>query len=364
MLELQKFIKENRNWEELLAAPPYNLNISHKDSLVLFKYNQIASNFSLEVVKEARGTILEDGTFNVICYPLYKFFNYGETNAAQLDWKNGVSCQEKVDGSLIKVFYYDGEWRVATNGTIDARDADLDCIGYKNFRELFDAAAQRVGLDLNELCLDYTYVFELYGPFNRIVVPYEKIGLKHLSTRRVDTLEEVELDIGIPKPLTYKYQTLGECIEAAKKFDFTKEGFVIVDHNYNRLKCKSPAYVAAHRTLNNGNLNLERAIELIRTNEIEEFLNYFPVYKDFVEEVKDKLEHLKQSLSHVRVHFAEVVSKCCSRAKYAQEGKTVYKGFLLPFWFALYDNPTLDEEEWLNKMNTKKLAKFYLDFYS
>lgn len=45
MLELQKFIKENRNWEELLAAAPYNLNISHKDNLVLFKYSQVDSDF-------------------------------------------------------------------------------------------------------------------------------------------------------------------------------------------------------------------------------------------------------------------------------------------------------------------------------
>ena len=42
----------------------------------------------------------------------------------QRNWIGGMAFlgQEKVDGSLIKVFYYDGEWRVATNGTIDARD--------------------------------------------------------------------------------------------------------------------------------------------------------------------------------------------------------------------------------------------------
>lgn len=363
MLELQRFIKENPNWESILVEKPYNLIISRKGNLILFRYNQIASDFSLEIVKEARGIILEDETFNVVCYPLYKFFNYGETNAAVLDWQNGVSCQEKVDGSLIKVFFYDGEWRVATNGTIDARDADLDNPYYKNFRELFNAAAERVGLNLEELCLDYTYVFELYGPFNRIVVPYNEIGLKHLSTRRVDNLEEVELDIGIPKPLTYTYQTLDDCIEAAKGFDFTQEGFVIVDHNYNRLKCKSPQYVAAHRMLNNGNLNIERAIDLIRTNEIEEFLNYFPNYKEFVNNIKNNLESLRSSLNETKKLALFTKKLCSSRAEYAKLVQPSNKTFTSSFWFAVYDNPELTSKDWLDKMTTKKLAQFYSNYF-
>lgn len=369
-LKIVNFIKSHSNWEELLTSSPYNLTIKRDGKLILFKYNQISSDFNEEICCEARGLILEEGDWKVVRMAFKKFFNIGESYAAKIDWNTAVAT-EKIDGSIISVFYYDGKWKITTSSTINAFKAELNGVGpYKNFGELFESV-----LPLSTFA-NYNkhrcWTFELVSPYNKVVIDYPETKVYLLSVRDMDSFEELGLNSvemladanGLAVPQRYYLNNEADYRKVVEQMPEGHEGIVVRDANGERVKIKTLLYFEMHRAKNNGNLNLERAIELIRTNEIEEFLNYFPVYKDFVEEVKDKLEHLKQSLSHVRVHFAEVVSKCSSRAKYAQEGKTIYKGFLLPFWFALYDNPTLDEEEWLNKMNTKKLAKFYLDFYS
>ena len=75
MLELQKFMQEHDNWAELLAAEPYNLKISYYEKLVMFKYNQLTADFSIPLVREARGIILErKSPYRVICWPFEKFF--------------------------------------------------------------------------------------------------------------------------------------------------------------------------------------------------------------------------------------------------------------------------------------------------
>ena len=67
-------------------------------NLVLFKYSQIASDMSLPIVQESRGVILDEADgWRVVSRAYDKFFNYGEPNAAEIDWTTAV-VQEKVDG--------------------------------------------------------------------------------------------------------------------------------------------------------------------------------------------------------------------------------------------------------------------------
>ena len=161
MLNLQKFIFAHENWRELLAAKPYCIKIVEEGNLVLFKYSQIDSDFFNPIVKECRGIILEKDTWRVVAYPFKKFFNFGEAYADEIDWESAV-VETKEDGSLIKVYYYDGEWRVGTNGTICAENAESNAGPYKNFRQLFDAAAEKCGLDFSRLNRYYTYIFVFF----------------------------------------------------------------------------------------------------------------------------------------------------------------------------------------------------------
>ena len=358
MIKIINFIREHDNWEELLSSPPYSLSIKRKDTRILFKYSQIDSDFSLEIVREARGLILEDKTWNVVCYPFKKFFNYGEAYADEIDWKT-AKVTSKEDGSLIKVYFYNGEWRVGTNSTIDAEDAVLNSPYYRNFRELFDVAANNCKFDFDRLDPNYTYLMELCSCYNTIVVPYNEPKLFHIGTRNNITCEEVEVDIGIEKPKQYMLSSLDDCIAMAATFDFTKEGFVVVDKNYHRVKVKSEDYVRVHRLANNGSITLERAIDLIRINELEEFLVYCPQYTDFINDVRHRFNKFYSDI-YFNVNMALIEKmECETRKDFAAVAKT----FKYPMvWFKVYDTKSFDIDAWINSLTAAKLAS-YLEKY-
>lgn len=356
MLNIVKFIIEHpHDWEALLTSPPYSLSIKRKDTRILFKYSQIESDFSLDIVKEARGLILEDKTWKVICYPFNKFFNFGEEYADNIDWESAV-VETKEDGSLIKIYFYNDEWKIATNGTIDAEDAELQSGPYKNFRQLFDAAAEKCHFDFSKLNRYFTYCCEICSEFNIIICPQSEMRLIHIGTRNNRTFQEVEADIGIPHPQRYALSSLEDCIAMAKTFDFTKEGFVVKDKNYNRIKVKSEDYVRVHRLANNGSMTEERAIELIRANELDEFFTYFPHYKEYIGRIKAKIAALSYT-----------IDKDISRARVIKENSSSRKDFAV--WvaglsslekaiaFLVYDEKIDSGDQYIASLTTKKLAK-------
>lgn len=350
MLHIQKFILEHKNWEELLSSPPYSLKIRRKDSRILFKYSQIDSDFSLDIVKEARGLILEDVTWKIIAFPFKKFFNFGEIHADIIDWDSAV-VTSKEDGSLIKVYFYNG-WKVGTNGTIDAEDAELQTPLYNNFKELFNVAARNSSFDFDKLDVRYTYIMELCSKFNPIVVPYDEPKLFHIGTRNNITGKEEEIDIGIEKPKVYNLSSLEDCISLAATFDFKQEGFVVKDKNYNRIKIKSEDYVMAHHLISNHTVNMEKAIALIRTNETQEFLTYFPQYSDFIQSIFNKIIELKRILNW---ELGKAINNLyLDRKAFAEKAKQSIAPFI---WFKLYDDNNFVVQKYLDNLSDNKIMK-------
>ncbi|MFA5031319.1 MAG: RNA ligase [Patescibacteria group bacterium] len=124
-ISLFDYIKD-KSFEQIktdLSQDPLNIKTQEKENLYLLKYSQIDSDFSYRIVRQCRGIILEKGTNKIVAYPFDKFFNIQEGHADKVDFGT-ASIQEKVDGSIIKVYYYDNKWNIATNGTIDAKDAE------------------------------------------------------------------------------------------------------------------------------------------------------------------------------------------------------------------------------------------------
>jgi hypothetical protein len=100
-LVIQNFLRSGYSFDEL--SDKYAIDAKRHsvyNNLVLFKYNQIESPFSEQIVRECRGIILdENDNWNVVCQSMSKFFNLGEGHAATIDWTTArVQC--KVDGCL------------------------------------------------------------------------------------------------------------------------------------------------------------------------------------------------------------------------------------------------------------------------
>lgn len=310
-LKLIDFIKEHSDWEVLLSQAPYCLNISRDKmfgrNLIMFKYSQQDSDFSNDIVKECRGIILDEDTFEPISVPYFKFFNFSEPNAAEIDWQS-ATILEKIDGSLVKVVKFsDQEILVSTNGVIDAFKCELNSmIGcpYNNFGELFWEAIRNQMIDCgysldendpvkwlaDKLLLNTTYMFELCSPYNRVIVPHKETKLYFHGWRDNISLEEMRFNTCILTkifdcPKIYNLKSLDECIAATQAMPWDEEGYVVVDKNFNRVKIKSPAYLLAHQLANNGNMSIRRAIDVYMAGECDEILAYFPEYKSAFDEI-------------------------------------------------------------------------------
>ena len=295
---LGEFCMTHDNWEELLTQAPYSLKISEDGAYVMFKYNQIESDFNNPIVREARGIIFRKGEWdNPVCWAFNKFGNYGEAWVEDIDWTTAF-VSEKIDGSLIKV-WWDGDWKISTNGTIDAFKAEVSDIRVSNFGTYFTETLLKYyptcSNFLCELMSDFTYMFELVGPYNRVVVPYEEPAIYFLGARDKYTGEEFtcnsltagSLNMGRFKlPKQYPLTSLNECIKFAETFEWEQEGFVAADACGKRVKIKSPAYVMAHYARNNNVITRKHLINIVVNNEIEEFLCYASDYKAEIDACK------------------------------------------------------------------------------
>lgn len=366
--DIGKFISSNSNWETLLSEKPYCLKIQRDNGYVLFKYNQIESDFSNPIVKEARGIIFKEGQWEYpVCHAFDKFFNCGESNAVVLDWSTTMVTQ-KVDGSLIKVWFDDG-WHISTNGMIDAYKACYSNVDSCNFGELFEEGLLRYNLTIHDLSRNlepgFTYMFELVSPKTRVVIPYKETDIYFLGYRDNYTNTEFPFYVNrnvynfevlekLNKPKVYSLSTLDDAIHAAENLPWDEEGYVACDTNGNRVKIKSPQYVLAHYVRNNNNVTNETFVGVAVSGEHDEFLTYANEYKDALQKVTDAIKKFKddcvKSLNNVK-------NKTYSnRKEYALEVQK-YPENIRPYLFINADR-AMSIDEFTRGWDSKKWLKY------
>lgn len=360
MLHIQNFLRTTENGLEILAEPPYSLKIKEKGDLVLFNYNQIESNPYNPITKEARGLVLEKGTWNVVRYGFNRFFNLGEEPADKIDFASATATS-KEDGTLIFLYYYDSEWHIGTRGTFDADEAELESAGFKNFRELFDevlAAYPDFNWDrLNPRC---TYCMELCSVFNKVVIDYPEPRLFYILTRDNETFEELECDIGIPKPAYYVLDNEEDYKALVESFGTNHEGIVIKDKDNHRVKLKTLAYFELHRMVQNHKIDEAAALSMILTGEDKELLAYFPELSDFFQKVGMQYDEMFAILSDIQdeVNYWKVHNSSAQRKDFADYVRKVADEVrCMNYYFLAYDNKLQAKVDSI-KDDAKQLIKF------
>lgn len=362
-LELRNFILEHDNWEELLTTDPYNLKISRDGDYVIFKYNQISSDFTIPLVREARGIIFRENDWKCVSFPFLKFGNYGENYCPEIDW-NTASVQEKVDGSLIK-FWYDYGWHISTNSTIDAFLAELNDTKYQNFGQLVLEGIHNVFPNehdfFNMLNTNCTYMFELVSPYNRVVIPYKEIKLYFLGIRDMNdglewNPEDSDVSYFFDVPKRYNLHSLEDVQMAASKLPWDEEGYVVCDTNFNRVKIKSPEYIKAHYARSNGVITVERLVQIIIDGEQEEFLIYASDYEEELRKVEETMHRIARC-AIISMNDIFEAREFESRKEYANEVMK-YPSYAKDFLFHCFDErifwdyaKSWNAERWIKAIN-------------
>lgn len=322
-LEIQKYLREHGEEaafkhfrEELFLA----VKEAADTKRVLFKYNQIDSPMANPICQEARGLILDRTDWKVLSWPFRKFFNYGEGHAAKLDLST-ARVLEKVDGTCISLYYFEGSWRIQTLGMLDAEGEVNNKFPPSTFAELFK---KTIGDDkFDYLHPLYAYTFELATPYNRVVTRYDRDRVVLLSIRHLETLAELEYDssdfklfyeeiiedipfVELPKTYSVAVTSLDEVAKMSMALPQMDEGYVVVDANFNRVKVKNPSYLALLHLKESSSSSVTALVQLVLTNEGSEFLAYFPEFQEqynriatAIKEIKEKVQEIWEKAKHI-----------------------------------------------------------------
>lgn len=278
-------------------------------NLLLLNYCQIESPKDCDLTKQCRGLIVDmDDNWKIVAYSYDRFFNVGEGHAAEIDWKT-AKVYEKLDGSLITMYHYDGKWRVSTRGNPGAAGPVYGTEG-KTFADLFWQAFEASGYELPTVNNQWCFMFELMTPENRIVVHHTDYRVVLHGARNRVTLDELDPEVIAAKygwecVKTYDASSIEEIQQLAKGLKgHETEGFVVRDANFNRVKIKLESYVHLHHL--RSTLSPKNMLGLVMTNEGSEFLSYFPEYKEDYDLLEDKFLTLCREVDSVYAKFKNI----------------------------------------------------------
>jgi hypothetical protein len=340
-LHTQTFLEKN-SLEDLTAQLGINVKPHPKyPELVHLSYNQLESPKDNPVVQECRGLILNSKKqWKVEAFPFKRFANQGETWAAPIDWSS-VRVQEKVDGSLMIVWWYGGVWNVSTKGSPDAggtvgdQPFTFNDLFWQTLQSGYPGAHMALSGCIEGFHPWHTYMIELTSLHNRVVCLYGSkpaltlIGIRDLRSEGYPEIPVKDFtNSRLPIVKEYPLTTVDEIVSAAEALDpMQNEGFVVVDKFHNRVKIKSPSYVMIHH-MKDG-FGQRRMIRLIQLGESSEVLSYFPEYQEMFDEVQAKVEAM---LVEIETDF-DRIKHLTDRKDFALEAtKSKHSGVL----FALY----------------------------
>lgn len=317
------------------------LNKYHKQKLLKKRqhdvYDLIIWNYSEQVqynrlwddiLLQCRG-LVTDLSGNIIARPFQKFFNIEENMHKPTEQ---FEIYEKMDGSLGILFHYNNKWIISSRGSFTSEQAI-------EAQKILDEKYQNYHEKLNS---NYTYLFEIIFPENKIIVDY-------FGKRELIFLTAIETHTGVEKfhesvtsiyecnfPIVKIYKT--DEISQLKKLNIpNQEGYVVRFDNGERIKIKFEDYLKLHKAftkLTNGSIfkwfsengDINSIIEHIP----DEFMKDVElIWNDFQKEYDDILYDVKTEFTNLMIYIPLTKKEfaiACSKHK--------YKNILL----RLYDN--------------------------
>jgi len=293
----------------------FAIKVRHYDDRFTLNYNQIDSPKTHPITMECRGLIL-NYDFEVVSRSFDRFFNWDEApeQSEAFSFKGAVLL-EKCDGSLIKLYHYEGQWTFSTRGTAFA---EAETALGTSFNDLVMETIEVD--DLQDACkdldTDITFIFEIISPKNRIVTPYKKSELVLLGSRYntngfyVHARQPIYIFANTRPAKEFKISTEEGLLEFVNDRGGLQEGVVAYDPLSGvRKKLKAEAYIAVHRLRGEGILTPRRIIDLVVTGETDEYLSYFPEDTPTIEPYLDKLDSLCHSMDCIWYETAEIVNQ-------------------------------------------------------
>lgn len=334
----------------------YSIKVNRYADRVVLNYSQIDSPKHDPIVKECRGLILSYPDFNILSRSFDRFFNFGEDqNTKEFDVSKSI-VYEKLDGTLINCYFDGNRWHFATRKMAFAEG--WNTFGNDIYSNMCHQSLREMGINYSDfvstLNKDFTYIFEITSPKNRVVKHYNETKLTHLATRNKFTGDYIdEVLEGFPVPKTYNLDS-NSIFDSLKELPAMDEGYVCALGSW-RIKIKNPSYLAISHMRENGIISEKRICYLVVQNDFEEYLGYFPDDEHLFIPYIDKCESI---MLDIKTLWNEVKG-IEDQKEFAMKVKDKPYGFVL---FQLRKNPDLTISNILSNMNDVKCQSFLMGY--
>jgi hypothetical protein len=292
MLEIQSFLRNaatnGLNQQKIVDQLREDFGVKAKfydDGRIILKYDQLdPKGWKHELTKECRGIILDwKNNYLVLAWPFYKFFNHFEGHVASIDWKSAIAY-EKYDGTCLTVYYYENKWHWATLQMAEA-EGNIHGSDITTYKELARPFVKNL-IEEGQLVPGLSYTFELCTLENQLISRYATSEFRLIGARIVSDPAEkfpeitVQTLAGFSVPQTFRPKDLEQVIERADNLPELREGYVVVDKHFNRLKVKSAKYWTGFRLENHVSTKEGELALLAIDHDSEELLHYLPRFAD------------------------------------------------------------------------------------
>jgi len=272
----------------------------YNGDLVLFSYKREAEyeNRWNWFERSARGLILNWRTGEIVAWPFPKFWNWNQ--GGRKAFGHIVTVTEKIDGSL-GIFYRNGEdCCIATRGNFESEQA----MWATSFLR------RAYGYTLLEIPEEWTLLFEIVYPDNRIVVDYEgREDLVLLAIRNRFTgdflpfypdVYQLAQKCGFGIPRVFDFNNVTDIIAATDYLSANEEGFVVEFSDGNRFKFKGDAYVELHRIVTN--LSFKRVLRAVQEGTYQVLMDGLPdefmvQVQEWRDEIEERVERATQEVN-------------------------------------------------------------------
>ncbi|MFW6219329.1 MAG: T4 RnlA family RNA ligase [bacterium] len=277
-----------------------------------------------DVTLLSRGLVVDgDGNIVARCFP--KFFNYEELindpKLGEIPYGESFEVYEKVDGSLIIMFYYNNEWIFASRGSFISEQA-------MKAKEIFN---EKYNFLISGFEKTKTYLFEVLYKENRIVVNYGDderlvlLGIIHTDTGQETSLKDLaELDFNYygKSFIVKQYHGICDISEIREKLENdSDEGVVVRFSSGFRMKVKWKEYCRLHKIVTN--ISSKDIWEYLRTGKsIAPLLEKVP--DEFFEWVQTIISNLNEEYNYIELQSLKIFWKI-----YVCDANTMRKDFAL-----------------------------------
>lgn len=343
------------------------VNVRKKGNMILYNYNDnVLVDRNHPLLCMCRGLVIDSVTRKILNFPFKRFFNHYEKECEidMVSW-DSTEIQEKVDGSLICVFWNGTEWEVTTRGSFySGTETGTENVSekYVDFSLLFKENFKNFNILDNFIC----YVFELVTDKNRIVTMYDENRVYLIGARNIDTftelsqksLDEIAVRLSVYRPRRFKANDVDDCKKLFEQFRQDEEGLVVVDeHNMNdvhRVKIKQDCYLKLSKIKQLSEQDLFDCV-LGKMKIDSEFLHIFP---DIQKTMISMSEQYNDVMVKIQMTFERIILTNLTRLKDKNltqlKDKSTRKDFAIeaikyPYksvLFSMYDGKTFEHMKW------------------